>query len=283
MSHRRGILYATCVFLIAGPTVLWFAACSPTAPEAEVVLPIQRSTADAAVSQPDLVEAAKRDPMVLVRRGREWYTQNVREYRCVLTKQESIDGKLSPIQEIELRYRERPRSVYMLWKRNAGAAKRALYMDKAAFVDDMGRRLARVEPAGAIARLFVKDILMPINGPEARKASRRTIDEAGFHATFELLEAYNEAAAARGVLDLRYGGTGVVDGRPTYVIIRDLPYDGAGGPYPDARMVMHLDQEWLVPVAVYSYADHEERELLGSYVFTKVEFNPDFGQDDFEF
>jgi hypothetical protein len=62
-----------------------------------------------------------------------------------------------------------------------------------------------------------------------------------------------------------------------------LPYDGPEGTYPDARMVLHLDQEWLLPTAVYSYADHEGKDLLGSYVFTKVRLNPGLTDDAFKF
>ncbi len=171
----------------------------------------------------------------------------------------------------------------MLWRANADGARRALYVDQSDFVDERGCKVARVEPAGAIARLFVKDILIPLHGADARKASRRSMDEAGFRATIDLFETYSTVAAQRGVLDLRYGGTGTIDGRPTYLILRDLPYEGPSGPFPDARLVLHVDQEWLLPVAVYSYADHEEKSLLGSYVFTQVELNPGFGEDAFKF
>ena len=48
-------------------------------------------------------------------------------------------------------------------------------------------------------------------------------------------------------------------------------------------MVLHLDQEWLLPTAVYCYADHEGKELLGSYVFTNVRLNTGLGDADFKF
>jgi hypothetical protein len=282
MSKRRGILYVGGVVMIGLPPAFWLASGFPSGPRGTVLAPVARTASESRAPE-DLAALVQRDPMSLMHLGRQRYEREVREYRCVLIKQERLNGGLSEVQQIELRFREAPRSVYMLWQANADQARRALYMDDGRFVDDQGRKLARVEPAGAIARLFVKDLYLPIHGPEARKASRRAIDEAGFRATFDLLEGYNAAAAERGVLDLRYGGTGVVDGRPTFIIVRDLPYDGPSGPYPDARMILHLDQEWLLPVAVYSYADHQEKELLGSYVFTQVDLHPDFDGDDFEF
>jgi hypothetical protein len=261
---------------------LWIVSSIPSAaltPAADVA----RSAAGVGQAD-DRAALAQRDPMALVERGRAWYEANVHEYRCVLVKQERLGDELSPVQEVELRFRAAPRAVYMLWKSNADQAKRALFLgDDSNYVDKNGEALARVEPAGAIARLFVKDIYVPLHGAEAHKASRRTLDEAGFGATFDLLEAYNAVAAKQGVLDIRYGGTGRVDGRPTYVIVRDLPYEDPSGPYPDARMVLHLDQQWLLPVAVYSYADHDEKTLLGSYVFTHVELNPSFDGNAFRF
>jgi hypothetical protein len=284
MSRRRGILYVTGALIIVGPPALWFLSGIPAAPPREATEDIQLAAAVSPAAAPNLATLAERDPMALVRRGREWYERHVHAYRCVLVKQERLGNDVTAVQEVELRYRESPRSVYMIWKNNADQARRALYVPgDRAYADDKGQPLARVEPNGAIVRLFVQDTFVPIHGAEARKASRRAIDEAGFHATFDLLEAYNAAAAERGVLKIRYSGTGTIDGRPTYVIVRDLPYKGPNGPYPDARLILHLDQEWLLPVAVYSYADQAQQQLLGSYLFTQIELNPDFGPDAFQF
>lgn len=281
--RRRGFLYVTGAVILISPPAVWLISSFPTTPVRDVVAPVERVAAEPQGTPASLAALAQQDPMALVRLGRERYNKQVREYRCVLLKQEWLGSKLSKVQEIELRYRESPKTVYMLWTANADQVKRALYIEDSRLVDDKGRPVARIEPAGAIVRLFVKDVYMPIHGPDARKASRRTIDECGFRATLDLLEHYNAKAEERGVLDLGYGGTGEVDGRPTYVLVRNLPYEGPDGPYPDARMVLHLDQEWLLPVAVYSYADHEEKELLGSYVFMKVELDPGFDDTHFAF
>lgn len=283
MFNRRGILYITGALIVAGPPVVWLAANVPPTPRGPASPPVALASDQQVSADQTLERLAKRDPMALVHLGKKRYDQNVRQFKAVLLKQERLDGNLSELQEIELRYREDPFSVYMIWKSGADQARRALHVDNNEFVDDEGRKLTRVEPAGAIARLFVKDIMIPMHGEKARKASRRTIDEAGFRSTFDLLETYNAIAKERGVLDLNYRGTSTIDGRPTYVIVRDLPYAGPDGPYPDARMVLHLDQEWLLPVAVYSYADHQEEELLGSYVFSNIEINPDFEADAFKF
>jgi hypothetical protein len=276
------LLYVTGVVAAAAvPMTLFFSGSATAHVSAGTVADVK----PAAAEFPDdaLVALAQRSPRELLERARTKYESKIRGYRCTLTKQERLGNKLGDIQEVELRFRDEPRAIYMLWKKNADQARRALYMEGPPFVDDKGQKLVRVEPNGAVARLFVKDTYVVVNGPEARESSRRTIDEAGFHASFMLLERSNAAAEARGVLNLKYIGTGTVDNRPTLVFERLLPYEGPSGAFPDARMVMHVDREWLLPTAVYSYADAEGKTLLGSYVFTDVQLNPDFAADAFRF
>ena len=291
---RRGILYITAGFIALAPLLIWFLSRIPTPRQGVAVVPVAvaRVVTPTGANQPPLPLAgdkealrglAKRDPLALARRGYERYKQDIQDYRCMLLKQEFICGKLAPAEEVAVRFRKSPLSIYMLWQGNPSQATRALYMDDPAYMDEEGHKLARVEPAGAIVRLFVRDLFLPIEGDHARKASRRTIAECGFGSTFELLERFNTQARKKGVLDIHFGGMGEVDGRPTYVIVRYLPYSGEGGPYPDAKMVLHLDQEWLLPVAVESFSDRAGTKLLGRYVFTEIELNPGLSDQDFEF
>ena len=112
-------------------------------------------------------------------------------------------------------------------------------------------------------RLFVTDVFVPVKGERAEKASRRTIDECGFGSTFELMERYCSQASEAGVLELSFAGTAEIDGRPTLVLVRHLPYTGDGGTYPDATLVLHLDRESLLPVEIESYADRGQHPASG--------------------
>jgi hypothetical protein len=85
------------------------------------------------------------------------------------------------------------------------------------------------------------------------------------------------------VLDLRFAGLGEVDGRETIVIERYLPYEGEDGRFPDARLDMHFDRELLLPVAIRSYSDPAGTQLLGEYIYTSIDLNPNFGPDAFKF
>lgn len=287
MSARRGraFVYASSMALLLGPSITLVVTNSISRndrPDQSGETPLSASAVPTP-SRAQIVELARRDPMALARLGRERYTQTVRGYRCTLTKQERLPGGMSDVQAIELRVRESPRSVYMIWRTNPNGARRAIWQDEPTFVDKQGRRLVRVEPSGTIVRLLTTDTYVTMDGPDARKTSRRAIADAGFRTIFELLEHYNRIAAEQGVLDLKFSGVDEIAGRPTYVLIRKLPYKNASGPYPDALMILHIDQELLLPVAVFSYADHAKRNLLGSYVFTDIELNPDFEESAFRF
>ena len=250
----------------------------------QAVIPVANVTPlSPAPAKSALIEIARRDPDALAQLGWQRYNRDIRDYRCVFVKHERVKGKLGKVEEIAVAFRDKPQSVYMKWLRNADNVRRVLYIDNEDFVDDQGRKIAKVEPNGAIVRLLVSEVEIEIHGKRAAESSRRPIDRFGFREIFELLEEYNEIGRQNGVLDYRYGGEGVIDGRPTFKLVRNLPYTGDGGTYPDAMMVLHLDQEWLLPTALYSYADHEGQMLLGSYLYTNVVLNPGLTDADFRF
>lgn len=289
--NNRGLLYPASAFAAICLAVLLGAVRTAPADDksfAQVQSPpilaaAPMPVAAAVPARQALLELAAKDPARIAEMAKENYRRTVREYRCVFLKQERIDGDLKDPEEIRVLYRDQPHSVFMQWEKNADEVKRALYIDRKDFVDGEGRKIAKIEPAGAIIRLFVSEVTMPIHGDRARAASRRTIDEFGFQSTLKILEKVNSLASKNGELNYRFEGEGRIDGRPTLVFVRTLPQKAKTGTYPDAKMVLHIDQEWLLPTAVYSYADAAGKTLVGSYVLTKVELNPGLTEADFKF
>ena len=279
-ARRRHPSWATLV-LLGGGFFLLRAACvsnmGNTAAPVEVVQQGVAAPGLAGAGESPMVELARHAPIELLGIALERCALEVRDYNCVFLRQELIDGKLTAQQAMRVHYLDDPRSVHMTWIRNVDRVSRAVYVE-GQHVGEDGTELALVEPAGDIARLLVPELKVPVHGEAARRSSRHTIDQFGFRAVLERIINDNRRFAEQGVLDCRFAGQGAVEGRPTYVIVRRLPYTGPEGEYPDARQVLHLDQEWLLPVAIYSYADEEERVLLGSYVTIGVELNP--GLDD---
>lgn len=225
-------------------------------------------------------QLASLDPLAFLYRCREHYRRNYRDYTCTFVKQERIGSRVTPEQVIHVAYREEPFSVNMDWIHNAEEAQEVSYV-AGRWPDKNGQDQAWCKPAGAIAKLFISKILQPIHGKRADKASRRTIDQFGFASTLDLIIKYSERSREKGVLDLRYVGRGSTNDRSTYVFERRLPYTGEEEPYPDALLVFHIDTEWLVPTACFSYADKDGEELLGKYVLTDATFNVGLTDTDF--
>lgn len=227
-------------------------------------------------------ELASRDPLALLAAARAGCAAKVRDYCCVLLRQERIGGELTAVQRIAMRYRATPHSVYLEWLENAGPARRVTFVAGRDH-NASGTPLAVVEPSNGLLRLVAGEVRIPIDGPRMRRSSRGRIDQAGFGGTFASLAAVNEHALERDELDITYCGTGMVDGRPTYVLERRLPYDGPDSRYPNGYLELHLDHEWLLPVGIFMYTDEQSLKLLGSYTMVKVAVNVGLSDESFEF
>ncbi len=275
---------AAAVFYLGGVQLIPAALPQDEQRGGPVVL-VEAVTPAAATAAPRaaLLEQVRRNPGWLAEEGLRRYSENVAAYTCTFWKQERIKGKLRKMEKIAVTYAEAPHSVFMRWLSGADQAKRVLWRDHPDFVSGRGEKLAKVEPNGAIVRLLVSEVEMPIHGSRAKNASRAPIDQFGFRKALELFLADNARGQSEGVLDLRYEGEGEVDDRATFKLVRYLPYEGDGGRWPNAKLVMHIDQEWLLPTAVYGYTDRDGRELLCSYVYTDITLNPDLDASAFRF
>ncbi|RJP30650.1 MAG: DUF1571 domain-containing protein [Phycisphaerales bacterium] len=224
---------------------------------------------------------AVKDPLGFLRMCRAHYDATVTDYTCTFFKQERIGGVLGPEQEIEVFFRESPYSVAMRWVRNPGRAQQATYVE-GRWRDEKANAQLLIRPSGVLGAIF-PEVRRNIHGPSATQESRRTIDQFGYRNSLDLIIRYCEKALADGDLaySLECAGEGEVAGRPTFAFRRRLPYAGERGEYPDALLVIHIDQERLVPTACVAYADADGQELLGSYLLVRAEFNVGLDDDDF--
>jgi len=248
--------------------------------EPAVAVPQAAASAGAAFAAPpkpigqgeSLEDQAARDPLAFLQMALDRYDRGVRDYTCTFSKQERLGGQLTPDQLIAVSFRERPFSVRMEWRKNPDRVSRVLYVaDK---WTENGQRMALVEPAGSIAQLFVSYVIRPIHGEEARKNSRKSIDQFGLRNTLALTLKFARLSQEKHALDFSYKGVSKVDGRPTLVFERRLPYAGEDGLWPDRVQVLHMDRELLLPVLSASYADDERQVLLGRYQCTDIKLNP---------
>ncbi len=247
--------------------------------------PIIRETE---MANADSFEALIRhDPLKALIEARTQHLRAVIDYECVMVKQELLPDGMSKEQEIKVKFRHAPYSVYMEWQRNPGLAARVLYVkgrwNDATATDPAERELAIAQP-GAIARIFVKSVKEPIHGCRARRVSRRFIDDFGFQKTLDRLIGVSELARSNGELTIDFIGETQFDGRPVWVVRRILPFKGEGGVYPDRIAEILVDKEFRVPVAIYCYSneDRQPRNLIAKYEYRSVRMQVGLTDQDFE-
>lgn len=256
-------------------------------PDAPVVVRESVVMAGETINVVPIEALMRRDPLAAMIEARAQHLREVIDYECVLVKQELLPSGMSKEQEIKVKFRHAPYSVYMEWQRNPGMAARVIYV-KGRWTDSSAqdpeeRELAIAQP-GVIARIFVKSVKQPIHGRLARKASRRFLDDFGFEKSLDRLIKICELGRSRGELTLDFSGESRFDGRPVWVIRRHLPYTGEGGVYPDRTAEILVDKEYHVPVAVYCYfdTDRQARNLIAKYEYRSVQMRVGLTNKDFE-
>ncbi len=217
------------------------------------------------VHQPNL------DPEILLQQALTQCQRNIHDYSCLFTRQERIQGQLSKQQTIKVYFREHPRTIHMTWVTNPGRVNRALYQQGKHF-NKNGEELLLVEPAGLIARVIAPTVYTPVRGKKARSAARHTVDQFGFLSILTRIENVNKIAKQNGDLNLTLVGQGKFASRPTYRIVRRLPTHGKNH-YTDPHLVIELDQQWLIPVSIHSYAGADATKLIGAYTFRDIKMS----------
>jgi hypothetical protein len=246
------------VFVVASLFLSMTSLALASEANADITLPaVQKSQ-----EHKERLELAKSDPEGFLKLAIKNYNSTVRDYTCVFIKQEFVKGALSKEQKIQVKFREGPFAVFMKWLENPGLVDHVLY------VKGLNGNEAMVKPAGILGFFVRSHVNRPVDGPDAAKVSRRRLDQFGFKNGLQLILEVNELAKKNKDLRFNYSGTGTIDGRPTFIFERYLPDKPC---YFDQHVVLHIDQEWLVPVATYCY-DARER-LLGKYIYTDVKLN----------
>lgn len=223
---------------------------------------------------------AKSDALEFLKSCRQHYLDHVRDYRCEFHMREREAGGLSDPQRIAIKFRENPYSVDMTWLENPAGAKRISYVQDR-WVKD-GRQLALVVPSGLGGIVLPGGLKLDIHGREFKKSSNRSVDQFGFRKTLERAIALCEAASGDPAFSLVYAGRGEYESRPQYILERRLPYSEGEGTFPDRLAIFYIDAEWLIPTAVWSYADEQKQRPLGEFITTDVEYNVGLTDADFD-
>jgi hypothetical protein len=224
-----------------------------------------------AVSQEPLPIA---DPVDFLQKCLERYEQQrIKGYHAFMRKQERIDGKLQPSEDVEVYFREEPHSVLMDWRSGERRAKTALYVEG----ENDGKALIR--PAG-VGGLFVRVVSRDPEGDDARQAGRYTLKQFGLKkGTRRTLESWR-AGKASGESQFEYLGVRKVreaGDRLCYTLRRT-----SSKPVEDGitQTTVYIDKEnWL---QIGSVLKDSDGRLIGEYIFRDIQLNPEFRPNQFQ-
>lgn len=250
-------------------------------------------------------QLARNDPVGMLEKCLVHYQREVTGFRCLLDKEERIQGKLYPPEKISLSVRGdvpdpatgKTRSeVLMKW--HSGAHKAGVFG-----IETEVKAVLYVEAANKSSMLTYRpDATFPrieasITGDDARKASRYCIRDAGlYHVTLRTYDVWKQRKI-EGRLATEYLGRKPVSeaGGVECFIVKRLcktpeidPFELGGSadmsPESIARegfselTVMIDAKRWL---QVGTVARRANGDLIGSYYFKDVELNPEFASDTF--
>ena len=221
------------------------------------------------ISQEKLIELAKHDHITLLKLAIKRYEKSIEDYVGTFCKQERLRGELGKEQTIAFKFKEKPYSIYMEWKKNSGTA------DKLLYVKDRNNNKMLVHPTGLLS--WLKSVERDTGGKDARKSSLYTCDQFGFYNSMKRGLKDYELAKKKGDLKIKYIGLTKVHGRKCIAFERILPKKKD---YSTARLIIKLDIEYLLPVALQRY--DWENKLIFQNSFRDLKFNTGLKIEDFK-
>jgi len=190
----------------------------------------------------------------------------VRDYSAVFSKKERVKEVLQPEEAVLLKFRK-PFQVYMKWI--GGPLKEAIYGDGEngnkviAHCDGVGAGLTwALDPKGSILMADNRHPITDIGFGFILNMMRVNIPVAVKHAEIQIIRMVDDTFA----------------GRPATVVeAKFTPQEGRK--YYAARMVCHIDKEYLLPVGIACYDENDA--LMEQYGYKDVKINAGLTEDDF--
>jgi hypothetical protein len=233
-----------------------------------------KDTGDKLPDEAAMVELAKTDPIKFLEWSLIRYDREVKGYHTNMRKQERVNGKLRPAEDIMVSFREKPFSVLFEYVKPVDA-KYVLYVKPDDFSDkNKGRLLAQTSGILTLQLSFDPDDKTP------RETSRYAMYDFGIKIGTERSLASWVAAKKDEALHVEFLGEKKIKelgNRPCWVLKRT----GYRKPEEDGitEATFYFDKEtWLQTGSVLK---NRNGDLIGEYLFRDVELNPKFDDDVF--
>ena len=222
----------------------------------------------------------------LARRQLHYIVSEIRDYRCVLVKQERVDGTLLPYEFMEVKCRQRrpdkdgqqvPFSLYMKW-----LAPEKFRGREALFVENRDRGDVLVRKGGR--RNDFLNLWLEPTGSLAMRDNRYPITEFGFENMLVRLLEVGDEELLYDDCEVKFFDDFKLDGRSCFGIeVRHPVYRDYFRFY---VVRIFIDNELRVPVHFESYgwptSSGGEPPLVERYRYRNVELNVDLRDRDFD-
>jgi hypothetical protein len=195
----------------------------------------------------------------------------IKDYTCIMYKQERLGKNLQGVEKILLKYREKPKGIYMKWLDGPWTGRELLY-NEALF----GAGKVRVREKGALGIIAMT---IPADWEIAKRGSNHTCTEIGMKYLLFMIENDYRKVIAKGQLQRKSEGMVEVDGVKVYKEESWMPRDKKLGYY-CYHMTHYLDflRSLEIKAEVYNWDD----ELQESYYYTEIKLNSGLTDKDFD-
>ena len=196
--------------------------------------------------------------------------ERVESYTAIFHKQQRIEGKLLEEENIFLKFRKRPYSLYMKWVTKPYKGSELLYV--------VGWNKGRIKAHRGGFFSFIVRNLDP-NDPELMENDLRPVTSTGVGFLLKTVAINMRKAIKAGVLTFTNRGKENIYGRDTQVMVIDIPYENAED-YDGAQFVINQDVESKILLRIRVY-DRDGR-LVENYGYENLNLDARLSDTDFD-
>ncbi len=220
------------------------------------------------ISDSDFLDFAANDYGKLLQTMKDNYDSGIVDYTGTFTKQERVKNKLLKAQIIDFKFRNKPFSIFMEWKKNPGKADRMLY------VKGQNNNKMVVHPRGLLG--WIKSVERNPKGKDVLKTSLRTCDKFGIRNLLDRVTGLYEGNMNDKGFTAKYIGAEEIDKRPCIVLETVMPNNKIS---PTRRLILVVDINYRLPVSITSLDG--KGNLISKYSYTDLNFNTGLKGKDF--
>jgi hypothetical protein len=218
----------------------------------------------------------------ILERGLQFLTKTP-EYTAQFVKQELVNGELLDEQEMELKIRHAPFSVYMKWV-TGEVGREVLYVD--------GRNDGRITAHGGGWKARLPSVSLEPTGSLAMAESRHPITKVGLHSLTQMMvEIHRQDVQKQNYSRFEKLADQIFDGRPCHAFLIEYKDRQASEHY--RKSISLVDKEWSIPVYTKNFGwlngdapadsdQHDEATLIEYYSYANVKFRPNLLALDFD-